>query len=107
MLGQWAVEGHLHWQSEVASSEDRSPRRVDHSAENYSRPSGPAMGQLRRDRSIEALIRGEIFIVGGDKSYLLRLISTGPEYDLAQKGCPISRSRLRCRVFERHDIDGC
>jgi predicted transposase YbfD/YdcC len=74
--GHWAVENHLHWQLDVTFNEDRSRKRVDHSAENYSRLNRLALNLLKRDKSIKASIRSKRFIAGWDKNYLLRLIST-------------------------------
>ncbi len=67
---------HLHWQLDVTFNEDRSRKRVDHSAENYSRLNRLALNLLKRDKSIKASIRSKRFIAGWDKNYLLRLIST-------------------------------
>ena len=74
--GHWAVENHLHWQSDVTINEDRSRKRVDHSAGNYSRLNRWALNPLKRDKSIKASIRSKRYIAGWDKNYLLRLIST-------------------------------
>ena len=44
--GHWAVENHLHWQLDVTINEDRSRKRVDHSAGNYSRLNRWALNPL-------------------------------------------------------------
>ncbi len=54
-------ENHLNWQLDVTFNEDRSRKRVDRLAENYSRLNRLALNLLKLDKSIKVSIRCKRF----------------------------------------------
>jgi len=73
--GHWAVENNLHWQLDVSFREDERRIRKGHGAQNYSRLCRLALNLLKRDKSIQAGVKGKRLNAGWDHDYLLKLIS--------------------------------
>jgi predicted transposase YbfD/YdcC len=73
--GHWAVENNLHWQLDVSFREDERRIRKGHGAQNYSRLCRLALNLLKRDKTIQAGVKGKRLNAGWDHDYLLKLIS--------------------------------
>jgi len=73
--GHWAVENNLHWQLDLSFREDERRIRKGHGAQNYSRLCRLALNLLKRDKTIQAGVKGKRLNAGWDHDYLLKLIS--------------------------------
>jgi predicted transposase YbfD/YdcC len=73
--GHWAVENNLHWQLDMSFREDERRIRKGHGAQNYSRLCRLALNLLKRDKTIQAGVKGKRLNAGWDHDYLLKLIS--------------------------------
>jgi predicted transposase YbfD/YdcC len=71
----WGIENKLHWLLDVAFNEDKSRKRDQNAAENFSVILRMALNLVKDDKTTKRSVRGKRLKAGWDNEYLLTLMN--------------------------------
>jgi predicted transposase YbfD/YdcC len=71
----WGIENKLHWTLDVAFSEDKSRKRTENSAQNFSILLKIALNILKNDKTSKIGVKSRRLKAGWDNSYIEKLLN--------------------------------
>ena len=74
--GHWSVENSLHWVLDVVFGEDQSRARTGYAAENLAQTRRLAINLLRRNKTSQRSLKGQLLRAALDPAYLQSLLKT-------------------------------
>ena len=69
----WGIENSLHWTLDVSFHEDRSRKRDENAAQNFSMLNRIALNRIKNEQSKKRSVKGKRLDAGWNNDYLLKI----------------------------------